>query len=150
MRDEIQKIHKKFMKADYPRSFVNSVTSLYNNKIKEQKIDNDEDYIIPPYLFEHKKPFILLKLLFREQNELKPKDFIEKFHKFTNDNFWLHSISARPPVTKKKNKCLGGLKRVPAIDNCLGAYYVYCPKTRLLKIKYGSKGSISNVDLGLF
>ena len=97
------------MKADYPRSFVNSVTSLYNNKIKEQKIDNDEDYIIPPYLFEHKKPFILLKLLFREQNELKPKDFIEKFHKFTNDNFWLHSISA-PPVTKKKISAWGDLK----------------------------------------
>ena len=149
MKDEIQKIRKMFSKADYPRSFVKSVTSLYNNKIKEQKIDNDEDYIIPPYLFEHKKPFILLKLLFREQNELKPKDFIEKFHKFTNDNFWLHSISA-PPITKKKNKCLGGLKRVPAMNNCLGAYYVYCPKTRLLKIKYGSKGSISNVDLGLF
>ena len=91
MKDKIQKIHKKFMKADYPRSFVNSVTSLYNNKIKEQKIDNDEDYIIPPYLFEHKKAFILLKLLFREQNELKPKDLIEKFHKFTNDNFWSHN-----------------------------------------------------------
>ena len=59
-------------------------------------------------------------------------------------------VSALPPTQKKKNDCLGGLKRVPAMDNCLGAYYVYCPKTRLLKIKYGSKGSISNVDLGLF
>ena len=37
MKDEIQKIRKKFIKADYPRSFVNIVTSLYNNKIKEQK-----------------------------------------------------------------------------------------------------------------
>ena len=92
MKDrKLQKIRKKLIKADYLRSFVNSVTSLYNNKIKEQKIDNDEDYIIPPYLFEHKKAFILLKLLFREQNELKPKDLIEKFHKFTNDNFWLHN-----------------------------------------------------------
>ena len=33
---------------------------------------------------------------------------------------------------------------------CLGeAYYVSCQK-RLLKIKYGFEGSISNVDLGLF
>ena len=102
MKDEIQKIRKMFSKADYPRSFVKSVTSLYNNKIKEQKIDNDEDYIISPYLFEDKKPFILLKLLFREQDELKPKYFIEKFHKFTNDNFWLYSISAPPPPQKKK------------------------------------------------
>ena len=145
MKDEIQKIRITFIKADYTRSFVKSVTSLHNNKIKEQKIDNDEDYIISPYLSEDKKPFILLKL-FREQNELKPKYFIEKFHKFTNDNFWLHSISA-PLPPPKKNECLGGLKRVPVMDNCLGAYYVYCPKKRLLKIKYGSKSSI---DLGLF
>ena len=108
MKDEIQKIRKKFMKADYPRSFVNSVTSLYNNKIKKQKIDNDEDYIIPPYLFEHKKPFTLLKLLFREQNELKPKNFIERFHKFTNDNFWLHSISTPPPLPPPKKMIAWG------------------------------------------
>ena len=63
MKDEIQKIRKKFMKADYPRSFVNSVTSLYNKKIIEQKIDNDEDYIIPPYLFEHKKTVYFTKII---------------------------------------------------------------------------------------
>ena len=109
MRDEIQKIHKKFMKADYPRSFVNSVTSLYNNKIKEQKIDNDEDYIIPPYLFEHKKPFILLKLLFREQNELKPKYFIEKFQ-MTIFGYIVSAPPPPPPVTKKKISAWGDLK----------------------------------------
>ena len=57
-------------------------------------------------------------------------------------------VSALPPLLPpQKNECLGGLKRVPVMDNCLGAYYVYCPKKRLLKIKYGSNSSI---DLGLF
>ena len=92
MKHEIQNIGKKFMKADYPRPFINSAISQYSNKIKEQEIDNDDASIVPPFLFEDKKPFILPKLLFCEQNELKPKDVIKKFHKFTNDNFLLRSI----------------------------------------------------------
>ena len=40
-------------------------------------------------MFEEEKPFILLKLPFCEQNEVKSKDFITKFHKFTNNNIRL-------------------------------------------------------------
>ena len=40
MKEEIQTIHKKFIKADYPRPFVNSVINQYNNKIMEQQIDD--------------------------------------------------------------------------------------------------------------
>ena len=47
------------------------------------------DYIIPQHLFEDEKSSNLLKLPFCKQNELKPKDFIKKFHKFTNDNLRL-------------------------------------------------------------
>ena len=47
----------------------------------------------------------------------------------------------------KKMSALGDLI-VPVMDICQGAYYVSCQKKNL-KIKYGSKGSISNVDLGL-
>ena len=36
MKEEIQTIHKRFITANYPRPFVNSVISQYNNKIKEQ------------------------------------------------------------------------------------------------------------------
>ena len=36
---------------------------------------------MPPYLFEEEKLFILLTLPFSEQNEVKSKDFIKKFHK---------------------------------------------------------------------
>ena len=89
MKEEIQTIRKKFIKFDYPRAFVHGVIKQYNNKTKEQQIYNEDDYIIPPYLFEEEKPFVLLKLPFCEQNELKSKDFIKKFHKFTNNNFML-------------------------------------------------------------
>ena len=50
------------------------------------------------------------------------------------------------------NERLGKLKRVPAMDICLGArrgLLCFLSKNDL-KIKYGgSEGSISNVDLGL-
>ena len=36
MKEETQIIHKKFIKADYPRPFVNNIISQYNTKTKEQ------------------------------------------------------------------------------------------------------------------
>ena len=38
-------------------------------------------------MFEEEKLFVLLKSPFCKQNEVKSKDFIKKFHKFTNNNF---------------------------------------------------------------
>ena len=67
MKEKIQTIHKKFIKADYPRPFVNSVINQYNDKTKEQQIDNEDDYIIPSYLLEDEKTIVLLKLPFCEQ-----------------------------------------------------------------------------------
>ena len=51
----------------------------------------------------------------------------------------------------EKNEWMGGLKQFqPQIfDSGDGAYYVPCQK-RLCKIKYSSKVSISNVEIGLF
>ena len=67
MEEEIQKVRKKFIKADYPRPFFNSVISQCDNKTKEQQIYNDDDYITLQYLFEDEKPFTLLKLPFCEK-----------------------------------------------------------------------------------
>ena len=89
MKEEIQTICKRFIKTDYPRAFANSVINQYNNKTKKQLIDNEDDYIIPLYLFEEEKLFVLQELPFCKQNEIKSKDFIKKFHKFTNNNFRL-------------------------------------------------------------
>ena len=87
MKEEMQTIRKTFIKADYPRPFVNSVINQYKDKTKEQQIDNEDDYIIPPYLFVDEKTLVLLKLSFCEQNELKSKDFIKEFHELTSKNF---------------------------------------------------------------
>ena len=50
---------------------------------------NKEELIIPWYIFEVEPTFLLLKLPYCEKNEAKSRDFIRKFHKFTNNQFQL-------------------------------------------------------------
>ena len=38
-------------------------------------------------LFEITKPFIFVEIPYCELNEIKPKHFLKKFHKFTNNSF---------------------------------------------------------------
>ena len=38
-------------------------------------------------LFEITKPFIFVEISYCEQNEIKSKHFLKKFHKFTNNSF---------------------------------------------------------------
>ena len=124
MKEEMQTICKKFIKADYPRAFVNSVINQYNNKTKEQQIDNEDDYIMPSYLFKEEKPFVLLKLPFCEQNELKSKDFTKKFQKFTNNNYRL-AISWKT----RKIKSLFKIKDESLYPACK-IYYGGCEQCR--------------------
>ena len=42
---------------------------------------------MPPYFFEVNKRFILLKLPFCQNNEIKSKHFLKKFHQFTKNDF---------------------------------------------------------------
>ena len=42
---------------------------------------------MPPYFFEVNKRFILLKLRFCENNEIRSKQFLKKFHHFIKINF---------------------------------------------------------------
>ena len=54
---EVQQIQKKFLAADYPPKFSNSVINQYH----QNKDQNQEDeYIIPPNFFEIPKPFLLI------------------------------------------------------------------------------------------
>ena len=82
---EVREIRNKYSKADYPIRFVNSII----NKFQDESINNNQEdsFIIPPYLFEESKSFLLLELPYCELNESKSKTFVKKFHKFTNDNF---------------------------------------------------------------
>ena len=81
--EEIPLIKEKFMKADYPLHFINSVV----NEFQKGKECVDESFMIPPSLFEITKPFILIEIPYCELNEIKLKHFLKKFHKVTNNSF---------------------------------------------------------------
>ena len=81
--EEILQIKEKFMEADYPLRFINSVA----NEFQKGKKSGDESFIIPPSLFEITKPFIFIEIPYCELNEIKWKHFLKKFHKFTNNSF---------------------------------------------------------------
>ena len=49
--------------------------------------DNDHESLKPPHFFEVNKRFILSKLPFCQNNGIRSKHFLKKFHHFTEDNF---------------------------------------------------------------
>ena len=73
--EEIPLIKEKFMKADYPLRFINSVVNEFQKGI------------IQTSLFEIAKPLIFVEIPYFELNEIKSKHFMKKFHKFTNKSF---------------------------------------------------------------
>ena len=78
MELEIEVIKRKFLNADYPPKFLNSVTHQFF-------IPKNKDwFIIPPNLFEESKSFILVEIRYCEENENASKHFIKKFETFTS------------------------------------------------------------------
>ena len=85
--EEIPLIKENFMKADHPLRFINSVV----NEFRKGKECGEQSFKIPTSLFEIAKPLIpySLKYSYCELNEIKSKHFLKKFHKFTNNSFWM-------------------------------------------------------------
>ena len=82
---EVRAIKAKYNKAGYPRRFIEIVIRDFITPL-----DKDESFIILPNMFEVKKPFLLLEIPYREQNEIASNRFIKKFHQFTGENMiWL-------------------------------------------------------------
>ena len=81
--NEIVQIKEKFLAANFPPRFLNSVCNDSLNK------DNHEntDFIIPPGFFDVKPPVILIEIPYCDKNEVASKQFIKKFIKFTNDKY---------------------------------------------------------------
>ena len=81
--------------------FVNSVIHEFTAVQRNE----DNELIIPTWLFEVKKIIVLVEIPYCLKNESSSKQFIEKFDKFTNDMF-----DVRIKWLTKKVKTLFGVK----------------------------------------
>ena len=85
--EKIRFISHKYEQVDCRNRFINSVIRQFQDRSNQSNIDNFDDYIIPPNFFDIPKSFILTGLSFCENNEIKIKHFLRKFHRFTKDCF---------------------------------------------------------------
>ena len=81
---EIVQIKKKFLAADFPSRFINSVCNDFLNK--ENNHDNN-DFIILPGFFDIKSLVVLIEIPYCDKNEVVSKQIIRKFSKFANDKY---------------------------------------------------------------
>ena len=114
---EIVQIKKKFLAANFPSRFINSVCNDFLNKEKNHE---NIDFIIPPRFFDVKRPVILNEIPYFDNNEIASKQFIKKFNKFTNDK---HDI--RIKWLTRKMKTLFKLKDL-CIHSACRIYKVLC------------------------
>ena len=85
---EIVEIKAKVTKAGFPEKFTESVIRDFMQKISPPEYNiHGNDFIIPPGFFDLPKKFIMVELPFSTQNEIMSKQFLKKFHKFTDDKF---------------------------------------------------------------
>ena len=82
---EVQFIKSKFASVGDPLPFIDNVILTFNedNIVDQNNVidDNDDEPVIPPYFFEVNKRFILLKLPFCQNIEIKSA-FFEKNSSF--------------------------------------------------------------------
>ena len=89
--------------AGYPSFFMNNVIGDYEHK--QNKSQNQEDeFIMPPNLFEIAKELIFVKFLYCSHNECVAKEFLTKFHQFRNQVAILRIIKKVKSLFFKKDK----------------------------------------------
>ena len=98
LNDEILKIRQKFLNADCPLRFINSVIKQSNDKLSE-KSDKEDDYILLSHFFEIEKQVILTEVSYCE-NETILNIFLIKFHKLNNN---LYEIKTKWITKKMRN-----------------------------------------------
>ena len=76
--DEIPKIKQKFLNADYPYRFINSVINNF-----QEKSDGTDDYIIPRGFFDVPEKVVLVDMPYCPKNEKFSKHFMKKFDVFS-------------------------------------------------------------------
>ena len=80
-KTEVELIKNKFIKAGYPRKFVESVINNYDNP------RTDDSTIIPTHWFDDPRKTVLIRLPYCRQNEKESSTFIKKLTQYTKDQY---------------------------------------------------------------
>ena len=83
--NEIIKIRNKYIKADYPLRYINSVISAFNNECAPENNNNNEG---PNNNTEENKKRVIVNLPFCSTNEEYAKTFLTKLKQFTNNKYF--------------------------------------------------------------
>ena len=95
------KIKKKFRDAGFPTRFTDSVVKQFDEKLSATLEDGADDLIVPAFLFEEPRRFMLIEIPYCETNEKVAKRFLSKLKAFTK-----HSIDFAITWKTKKVKQL--------------------------------------------
>ena len=90
MTKENNIIKSKFKKEDFPTKFIDTVVKGF--ECNERNKDQQDDFLIPPYLFEEPNSRIVVEILFCELNEKRISTFRKKFNYFTKDRYYLNIL----------------------------------------------------------
>ena len=83
---EVSYIKEKYLEAQFPERFIDSVIRQFKSKFQD-KFNDEDDVIIPPNLFDEPKRSIFIEIPYCETNETFSKRFLNKFHNFTENKF---------------------------------------------------------------
>ena len=90
MTKENNIIKSKFKKEDFPTKFIDTVVKGF--ECNERNKDQQDDFLIPPYLFEEPNSRIVVEILFCELNEKRISTLRKKFNYFTKDRYYLNIL----------------------------------------------------------
>ena len=76
-QQEVKLIKHKYVNAGFPQRFVSSVIDNFNNPTIQE-----DSPLIPPFFFEEPAPFILVEILYCQENKRLSEHFIAKFKYF--------------------------------------------------------------------
>ena len=79
-------IRDKFLKADYPNNFISNVFREYDSKHSNENPGEDDELIIPTFLFQEPKQFIMFEIPYCSENELVAKLFLRSQISMENNN----------------------------------------------------------------
>ena len=84
---EITLIRDKYKTAGYPTKFTESVIRQFKQRLTSNENDDEDEMIIPQFLFEEPKKFKLIEIPFCGENERLVKRFLNKLNNFTHHSF---------------------------------------------------------------